>query len=142
MWSRLLLLTVFTMFCSASIAQQPMPDDSDRQNRPPIDRPEHPPRGERPPSNDQQNHRPAGQPPGPRSGPNADQSQAQAGNRPPRQRRGPPPEAYEACKDALLGQEVSILTPNGHLLPALCDYIGEDLVAIPLHMFEPEDAEQ
>ena len=58
---------------------------------------------------------------------------------PPRQRRqGPPPEAFDACRDALLGQEVQIQTPHGHKIDALCDYVGDDLVAIPLHFFEPE----
>ena len=44
---------------------------------------------------------------------------------------GPPPEAIEACKGHAEGDMVTIKTPWGHEMTAVCKKIPEQLIAVP-----------
>jgi len=46
---------------------------------------------------------------------------------------GPPPEAIEACEGKSEGETVSFETRRGDTLTGVCQYIEEQLVAVPEH---------
>lgn len=56
---------------------------------------------------------------------------------------GPPPEAYMACKGKQAGEAVTIKTPHGDTLEAVCESMNDRLVAKPLNGPPPRpDKEQ
>lgn len=56
-----------------------------------------------------------------------DRSQARSGGR----QQGPPPEAYTACEDKSIGDEVEFVAPNGETVTGTCEENGDDLVLRP-----------
>ena len=46
---------------------------------------------------------------------------------------GPPPEAYVACKGKQAGEAVTIKTPHGDTLAAVCESMKDRLVVKPLN---------
>lgn len=50
--------------------------------------------------------------------------------------QGPPPEAFEACKDKQIGDEVSVTGRKGETLEAVCKERDGQLVAMPTSMPE------
>lgn len=50
---------------------------------------------------------------------------------------GPPPEAYVACKGKQAGEAVTIKTPHGDTLEAVCESMNDRLVAKPLPGLRP-----
>lgn len=68
-----------------------------------------------------------------------DQERPQRRERP----QGPPPEFFQACTDKQAGEAVSIETPHGHVIDAICTERDGRLVAKPLNdPPPPPDKEQ
>lgn len=45
--------------------------------------------------------------------------------------QGPPPEAIEACEGLTEGDSVSFESPRGDTLEGECQYVDDELVAVP-----------
>ncbi|MGD9947878.1 MAG: hypothetical protein AB7U29_05290 [Desulfobulbus sp.] len=57
-------------------------------------------------------------------------------------RSGPPPEFFEACKNKAAGDTISLETPRGDQLEAVCEQKGNQLVARPLNPPSPPPPEK
>lgn len=51
----------------------------------------------------------------------------------PGRHQGPPPEFFQACNEKEAGETVSIETPRGDLIKAVCEQKGDQLVARPVN---------
>ncbi|MFH0781721.1 MAG: hypothetical protein V2B20_07170 [Pseudomonadota bacterium] len=50
---------------------------------------------------------------------------------------GPPPEAFTACEGKKAGDAVTVTTPRGDLIKAVCEILDSRLVAKPINAQQP-----